>query len=87
MLSFGSPDKFLAVRCESIADARLGNCYTKPLQTNYLGPRTNFSQPGIYYLPTNERLPYYMGEEGLRKRKYDLNDYLLKPAPDVDMVI
>lgn len=87
ILSFDYPDKFVAVQCDSVADARHGNCYNKPLKTNVLGPKTNFSQPGIYYLPTSETAPYFIGAKGLKKRKYNLNDYLLKPAPDVDMVI
>ncbi|KOB75924.1 putative lipase [Operophtera brumata] len=86
-LSFSNPDKFIAVQCDTVADARLGNCFDKELKTNVLGPKTNFSQPGIYYLPTSEAFPYFMGEEGLKKRKYGANNYLLKPAPDVDIVI
>ncbi|XP_050681558.1 lipase member H-like [Leptidea sinapis] len=82
-----NPTKFLAVQCASLHDARYGNCYGKQITTNVLGPRTNFTSPGIYYLPTSDNPPYYLGEKGLRKRKYGVNNYLLRTAPDKDLII
>ncbi|KAJ8726857.1 hypothetical protein PYW08_015254 [Mythimna loreyi] len=87
LLSHNNPDKFVAVQCDSVAAARLGDCYEGTLRTNVLGPKTNFSKPGVYYLPTNAIAPYYMGLSGLTKRKYGVNDYLMTPAPDEDMII
>ncbi|XP_026491342.2 lipase member H-A-like [Vanessa tameamea] len=80
-------DQFLGVRCDSVALVRYGHCYHGHLEKNVLGPKTNFSRPGIYYLPTLDTLPFYMGEKGLSKRRYDVNNYLLRIAPDEDMVI
>lgn len=86
-LSYSNPDKFIAVQCDSVADARHGNCYEGTLRTNALGPNTNFSKTGVFYLPTDAKSPYYLGLNGLKKRKYDVNDYLLIPAPDEDITI
>ncbi|CAK1551642.1 unnamed protein product [Leptosia nina] len=82
-----NPDKFLAVQCESLHHARHGNCYDKKTRSNVLGPNTNFSRPGIFYLPTTETPPYYLGDKGLTRRKYAVNSYLLKTAPDKDLVL
>lgn len=87
ILSLQNPDKFVAVRCPSVAEARHGDCYNGTITTNVLGSETDFEKPGVYYLPTSERLPYYIGDRGLNKRKYDVNEYLLKPAPDEDIVL
>ncbi|XP_069355409.1 lipase member H-B-like isoform X1 [Maniola hyperantus] len=80
-------DKFLAVRCSSLADVRRGNCYQEHIETNVLGPKTNFSRPGLYYLPTMESHPYYLGEKGLKPRKFAANHYLLNLTPDEDIVV
>ncbi|XP_012547180.1 lipase member H-B [Bombyx mori] len=87
ILAYTNPDKFLAVRCDSVADVRHGDCYDGNITSNVLGPRTEFNEPGIYYLPTKEVSPYYLGNEGLKKSMYGVNAYLLKPAPDIDMII
>ncbi|XP_045492201.1 lipase member H-like [Colias croceus] len=87
IISHQNPDKFLAVQCDTLHDARHGNCYTKYTKSNVLGPNTNFSRPGIFYLPTTEAPPYYLGAKGLKPRKYKVNNYLLKTAPDKDIVI
>lgn len=52
-----------------------------------MGPKTDFNKQGIFYLPTGANAPYYIAEEGLQKRKYDVNEYLLKSAPDEDVII
>ncbi|XP_041973410.1 lipase member H-like [Aricia agestis] len=82
-----NPDKYLAVRCDSLLDVRHGNCYDNPKVVNALGPTTNFSRPGIYYLPTLTSEPYYMAEKGLERRKYDENNYLLEVADDKDLEV
>lgn len=87
LLSFTNPDKFVAVQCKTVADARHGNCFDGTIKSNVLGPRTNFTNTGIFYLPTNASTPYFLGLDGLKKRKYGVNDYLLMPAPDEDVTI
>ncbi|XP_061706595.1 lipase member H-like [Cydia pomonella] len=89
LLAYDNPDKFIAVRCDTMEQARRGDCYDKPVVFNFLGPKTNHSKPGIYYLPTSERTPYYLGEEGLKKRRYGHNDYLLKTSvePEGDVMV
>ncbi|XP_073962741.1 lipase member H-B-like isoform X2 [Choristoneura fumiferana] len=87
LLAYENPDKFIAVRCESVAKARHGDCYNDTVVPNFLGPKTNFTNKGIYYLPTKEQLPYYIGEEGLKKRKYNHNGYLLRVSPDNDVIV
>ncbi|XP_049865347.1 phospholipase A1-like [Pectinophora gossypiella] len=88
ILAYKNPDKFLAVRCDSVADARLGRCYHGGTnsQTNLLGPKTNFTTPGVYYLPTKETPPYYL-DDATSAREYGANNYLLKTARDEDMVL
>ncbi|KPJ10569.1 Lipase member H-A [Papilio machaon] len=85
--ALNNPDKFLAVRCQSVSRARHGDCYDQQLVTNVLGSNTDFNKPGIYYLPTNETDPYYIYKEALVKRPYGPNAYLLKVSPDEDMII
>lgn len=87
LLAYDYPDKFIGVRCESTSKARHGDCYNGNITGNILGPRTNFNEPGVYYLPTTETAPYYMGVDGLKQNKYGANSYLLKPAPDEDVTI
>lgn len=87
LLAYENPDKFIAVRCESVAQARHGNCYNNTIVPNYLGPKTNFTNKGIYYLPTKEIVPYYLGEDGLKERKYNHNDYLLRVSPDNNVIV
>ncbi|CAH2063578.1 unnamed protein product, partial [Iphiclides podalirius] len=85
--ALNNPDRFLAVRCDSVERARRGDCYEGHLEINVLGLNTDFSRPGIYYLPTNEGDPYHLSEEALRRRPYGSNAYLLKAAPDEDLVV
>ncbi|XP_059055872.1 lipoprotein lipase-like [Achroia grisella] len=59
-----NPKKFIAVKCDSVQDARLANCYNNT-EINYVGFNTDFDKPGIYYLSTNAEYPYYKGKEGL----------------------
>ncbi|XP_075972713.1 lipase member H-A-like [Anticarsia gemmatalis] len=87
LLAYTNPDKFVAVACDSVANARHGDCYEGTIRTNILGPKTNFTKRGIFYLPTGAVSPYHLGLNGLKKRKYGVNDYLLAPAPEGDITI
>ncbi|XP_022818762.1 phospholipase A1-like [Spodoptera litura] len=60
------PKKFIAVKCNSIQEARFAQCFNNT-ETNYLGVEAQFDKPGIYYLATNNEFPYYMGKEGLKE--------------------
>ncbi|XP_047993350.1 phospholipase A1 member A-like [Leguminivora glycinivorella] len=62
------PHRFIAVRCESVEKAKVGDCYDGPLVTNTLDIYIDRSKPGIYYLATSNRWPYALGRRGLRKR-------------------
>ncbi|XP_013193873.1 phospholipase A1 [Amyelois transitella] len=59
------PKMFIGVKCDSVQDARLANCYNNS-EVNYLGAETRFSRPGIFYLGTNNGFPYYRGKDGLK---------------------
>ncbi|KAL4710340.1 hypothetical protein ACJJTC_011156 [Scirpophaga incertulas] len=88
MYSYINPDKFIGIKCDSVRQARTGNCYESAnLTTNLLGPLTDFTKPGIYYLPTNEKAPYYRGRNAFKRRKYGIATYLLQVSPDKDIVI
>ncbi|XP_038218580.1 phospholipase A1-like [Zerene cesonia] len=82
-LALENPKKFIAVKCDSIQDARSANCYNGTV-LNYLGLNTDFKKEGIYYLPTHNEFPYYRGKEGLKaeneiysstSRKINADDY------------
>ncbi|CAG9791838.1 unnamed protein product [Diatraea saccharalis] len=86
--SYKSPDQFVGVQCDSVAEARRGDCYKdQNITTNFLGPKTDFRKPGIYYLPTNEASPYYKGLNSLKRQSLGINTYLLQLAPDEDMIL
>lgn len=61
------PDSFIALKCDSIQDARDRNCYNRPQVTNLMGPKTDFNVQGIFYLATTNSYPYYLEEKGLDK--------------------
>lgn len=62
-----NPRKFLAIKCNSIQQARDSNCYQNvPIVTNYLGLNVDRSKGGIFYLATDKNYPYYLGVKGLR---------------------
>ncbi|XP_053606848.1 phospholipase A1-like [Plodia interpunctella] len=68
------PKEFIAVKCDSVQDARRRNCYDRvPLETNLMGPDTDRTKTGIFLLTTTGGYPYYLGKAGLKKE----NDYLL----------
>ncbi|XP_053607004.1 lipase member H-like isoform X2 [Plodia interpunctella] len=69
LAALDNPDSFLAVRCDSVQDARDNKCYDKePMVTNVMGLKVDRNKPGIFYLPTNNNFPYYLGVGGLKKR-------------------
>ncbi|GBP80728.1 hypothetical protein EVAR_57199_1 [Eumeta japonica] len=65
-IALDHPKKFVGVKCRSVEDARFSNCFDEPQELNYFGLETNFSKPGVYYLPTDHLFPYYRNKEGLR---------------------
>lgn len=68
------PKKFLGVKCNSVQDARTANCFDNV--SNSFGIETQFDKPGIYYLPTLHKFPYYMGKEGLKPGNEDYKHIL-----------
>lgn len=80
------PDAFIGVRCDNITKVRNGDCYNGTVRTNVLGANTNFNRPGIYYLPTRPKSPYHIGDKALKQARFGVNSYLLKAAPDMDII-
>lgn len=63
-----NPDAFIAMRCESVSQARTRGCFdNKPIVTNLLGLKTDRNKKGIFYLGTYNNFPYFMGQNGLNK--------------------
>ncbi|XP_037294640.1 phospholipase A1 [Manduca sexta] len=61
-----NPKCFIAMKCDSIQDARDRKCYNRePMVTNYLGEYVNKSRQGIFYVPIHYEYPYCMGKKGL----------------------
>ncbi|KAJ2938900.1 hypothetical protein O0L34_g17710 [Tuta absoluta] len=73
------PKKFVGMRCDSVQDARLANCYNNTV-TNYLGLETLWDRPGIYYLATSNNFPYYRGKAGLKSE----NEIYTSVARDIN---
>ncbi|KAJ2943599.1 hypothetical protein O0L34_g16708 [Tuta absoluta] len=64
--SLQNPNSFLAVKCDSVQQARNKECFkNKPQVTNILGLNTDRTKKGIFYLATSNEFPYYLGEKGL----------------------
>lgn len=62
------PNKFLAIRCENVQQARDANCYRNvPQVVNEMGLGIDRSKMGIFYLSTSKVPPYYLGNKGLRE--------------------
>ncbi|XP_063382157.1 phospholipase A1 member A-like [Cydia fagiglandana] len=62
------PEAFIAVRCDTVDQARDGDCYDiQPMVTNTMSPLIDRSKPGIYYLRTSNRWPFALGKKGLKK--------------------
>ncbi|XP_013137881.1 PREDICTED: lipase member H-B-like isoform X1 [Papilio polytes] len=66
-LAVQNPKKFIAIKCDSIQDARFAKCYNGT-EINYVGLETKFDRPGLYYLPTYNEFPYYRAKEGLNEQ-------------------
>lgn len=63
-----NPDKFVAMQCDSIQQARDFACYDRhPIVTNVMGTNADRSKPGIYFLSTSKVYPYFLGSKGLRR--------------------
>ncbi|XP_063363392.1 phospholipase A1 member A-like [Cydia amplana] len=63
-----NPGKFVMMLCDSQQQARDHNCFErKPMVTNTLDLYTDKSKPGIYYLATSSKYPYYLGKKGLKR--------------------
>lgn len=60
------PKKFIALKCDSVQDARYAKCYNGTEQ-NYLGLETDFRKKGVYYLATDNEFPYFRAKEGLKE--------------------
>lgn len=83
-----NPSKFLAVNCDSLSETRRGNCYKNDnIIVNELGMNTNFSAPGIYYLPTREIYPYYKGKDGLKDTIHRHYAFILNAVIDDDIIV
>ncbi|CAG9793066.1 unnamed protein product [Diatraea saccharalis] len=66
MSAVKNPDQFIAIKCDSIQQARDAQCYYRePRETNLLGPKVNQSVQGIFYLSTTRGHPYFLGAKGL----------------------
>lgn len=71
-------DSFIAMKCSSVQEARLKNCYDKvPEITNVVGLKTDRSNEGIFFLATDNNFPYYLGKKGL-KRENEYFSHLMK---------
>ncbi|XP_063827825.1 lipase member H-A-like [Ostrinia nubilalis] len=75
MAALENPKGFIAMKCDSVQQARFRDCYENvPQVTNVLGLNVDKSKPGIYYLSTTNAFPYYLGKKGLKRE----NDYVKK---------
>ncbi|XP_053607007.1 pancreatic lipase-related protein 2-like isoform X2 [Plodia interpunctella] len=78
---FSPPNSFIAMKCDSVQEARDHKCYKrKPLETNVLGPDVDRNKTGIYYLATSNFFPYYLGKGGLKKN----SDYFTKRLKEIN---
>ncbi|XP_072948277.1 pancreatic lipase-related protein 2-like [Epargyreus clarus] len=64
-----NPDKFVAIKCDSIQQARDALCYKDHVETNVMGLNVDTKNHGIFYLSTSKGYPFYLGKKGL-KAKY-----------------
>lgn len=76
-----NPKKFIAIKCDSIQQARNADCYNRvPLETNLFGLNVDKRKYGLYYLSTDKFYPFYLGVNGLKeeyvywRRISDIND-------------
>lgn len=81
-----NPDQFIALKCDTIQDARDRNCFNRPLVTNLMGPKTDVNVPGIFHLATTNSYPYYLGKKGIDKN-YDMNKAFIKNLNKDDVLV
>ncbi|XP_059061667.1 phospholipase A1 member A-like [Achroia grisella] len=63
-----NPNSFIAMQCDSVQQARDRKCYDRqPMVTNLVGLNVDKTKHGLFYLATDYKYPYYMGENGLKK--------------------
>ncbi|RVE50204.1 hypothetical protein evm_005227, partial [Chilo suppressalis] len=79
------PTKFIGVKCDSVQDARIAGCYNNT-ETNVVGMKTNFSEPGIFYLSTTNVFPYFRGKEGLVPEN-EIYTSVIRKINDGDFVV
>ncbi|CAH2097361.1 unnamed protein product [Euphydryas editha] len=78
--SMKNPRKFIALKCNSIQEARDAACYKEHPVTNVMGDSVNVNNHGIFYLSTSKMFPYYLGKNGLKpeyaswRRISDINE-------------
>ncbi|CAK1544907.1 unnamed protein product [Leptosia nina] len=67
-------DSFIAIQCDSVQQARDKDCFDrKPKVTTVFGLKTDKSKEGIFYLSTDHKYPFYLGQRGVFKE----NDFTL----------
>ncbi|XP_063535720.1 pancreatic lipase-related protein 2-like [Cydia strobilella] len=63
-----NPGKFIMMQCDSQQQARDHKCSKrKPMVKHSLDLYTDRNKPGIYYLATSSKYPYYLGKKGLKR--------------------
>ncbi|XP_049874279.1 lipase member H-A-like [Pectinophora gossypiella] len=83
-----NPNSFIALQCDSVQQARERNCYErKPQVTNLLGPKTDRTKQGLFYLATYNNFPYFMGEKGLKRENefFETNLKAFNPTRVIQM--
>ncbi|XP_073946849.1 phospholipase A1 member A-like isoform X1 [Choristoneura fumiferana] len=69
--ALNNPHTFIGIQCDTIQQARNNDCYDRtPTVTNTMDLYTDRTKPGIYYVATFNRYPYYLGQRGI-KRKHE----------------
>lgn len=72
-----NPDSFIAMKCDSVQDARNKNCFNRtPIVTNVVGLNTDRTKEGVFYLSTDNNYPYFLKEKGLKKKYEFFNSRL-----------
>lgn len=79
-----NPSSFIALKCDSVQQARRNGCYDRvPRETNVLSnTKTDRSNTGIFYLATDNNWPYYLGSKGLRKENEFWTKHLVELNKD-----
>lgn len=80
------PNSLIGMKCKSVQDARDRNCFDKPMITNVVGPNTDRTKTGIFYVPVKNQYPYFMGKQGLKKQN-DLYTRYMKSLNTEDVMV